>query len=136
MRYLIAYGASALVFLGLDLLWLGVVARGFYTRQMGDLLRAQPSLGVAGLFYALYVGGIVLFAIVPALQSQSWRTALLLGLALGLFAYGAYDLTNLATLRRWPVALTAVDMIWGCLLTGLAATAGYLAVRASGAGAG
>jgi uncharacterized membrane protein len=136
MRYLIAYGAGALVFLGLDLLWLGVVAKGFYARQMGDLLRAQPSLGVAGLFYALYVGGIVLFAILPALQSQSWRTALLLGLALGLLAYGTYDLTNLATLRRWPVALAAVDMIWGSLLTGLAASAGYLAARASGASAG
>ena len=134
MQYLVAYGASAVVFFGLDLLWLGVVARGFYARQMGDLLREQPNLGVAGVFYAVYVGGIVLFAVLPALQSQSWRSALLLGIALGVVAYGTYDFTNLATLRRWPVALAAVDLIWGSLLTGLAATAGYLAVRASGAG--
>ena len=136
MQYLVAYGASAVVFFGLDLLWLGAVARGFYARQMGDLLREQPNLGVAGVFYAVYVAGIVLFAILPALQSQSWRTALLLGIALGVVAYGTYDFTNLATLRRWPVTLVAVDLIWGSLLTGLAATAGYLAVRASGAGAG
>ena len=136
MQYLIAYGASAVVFFGLDLLWLGVVARGFYARQMGDLLREQPSLGVAGLFYAVYVGGIVLLATVPALHCQSWRKALLLGVALGVVAYGTYDLTNLATLRRWPVALALVDLAWGSALTGLAATAGYLAVRASGAGSG
>ena len=133
MSYVIAYAASAVVFFGLDLLWLGVVARGFYARQMGDLLREQPNLGVAGLFYAVYVGGIVLFAVLP---SGSWRMALLLGLALGLVAYGTYDFTNLATLRRWPVGLALVDLAWGCVLTGLAATAGWLALRASGAGTG
>jgi uncharacterized membrane protein len=100
---------------------------------MGDLLREQPGLGIAGLFYAVYVGGIVLFAVLP---SQSWRSALLLGLALGVVAYGTYDFTNLATLRRWPVGLALVDLAWGSVLTGLAATAGYLAVRASGTGAG
>jgi uncharacterized membrane protein len=131
MQYLIAYGASAVVFFGLDLLWLGLLARGFYVRQMGDLLRDPPNLGIAGLFYLVYVGGIVLFAVLPALQGQSWRSALLLGLALGVVAYGTYDLTNLATLRRWPPALAAVDLAWGSLLTGLAATAGYLAARAS-----
>ncbi|HSA80506.1 MAG TPA: DUF2177 family protein, partial [Geminicoccaceae bacterium] len=96
--------------------------------------RDSPSLTVAGLFYALYVGGIVLFAISPALQSQSWRTALVLGVLLGLFAYGTYDMTNLATLRRWPVALVLVDMTWGSLLTGLAASVGYWAARVGSAG--
>lgn len=134
MQYVIAYGASAVVFFGLDLVWLGLVARGFYARQLGDLLRDSPSLTVAGLFYALYVGGIVLFAISPALQSQSWRTALVLGVLLGLLAYGTYDLTNLATLRRWPVALALVDVTWGGLLTGLAASAGYWAARLGSAG--
>jgi uncharacterized membrane protein len=133
MQLIVAYVASAVVFFGLDLLWLGVIARSFYARQMGDLLREQPGLGIAGLFYAIYVGGIVLFAVLP---SQSWRGALLLGLALGVVAYGTYDFTNLATLRRWPVALALVDLAWGSVLTGLAATAGYLAVRVSGAGAG
>ena len=133
MQYVVAYAASAVVFLGLDLVWLGLIARSFYVRQLGNLLRDSPSLTVAALFYAFYVGGFVLFAISPALQSQSWRTALVLGLLLGLLAYGTYDMTNLATLRRGPLALALVDMTWGSLLTGLAATAGYWAVRLSAA---
>jgi uncharacterized membrane protein len=132
MQYVIGYVASAAVFFGLDLLWLGVVAKGFYGRQLGDLLSDQPNMAVAGLFYTVYVGGIVLFAITPALQAQSWLTALALGAMLGLVAYGTYDMTNLATIRNWPVGMSIVDLIWGTLLTGTAATAGYFAVRWSG----
>ena len=134
MQYFIAYVASAIVFFGLDLLWLGVVAKGFYARQLGDLLSDQPNMAVAGLFYAGYVGGIVLFAVAPALQAQSWTTALVLGVFLGLMAYGTYDMTNLATIRNWPVAMSAVDMLWGSVLTGIAASAGFFAVRWSGTG--
>jgi len=129
MQYVFAYGASAMVFFGLDLLWLGVIAKDFYRRQLGHLLSDQPDLAVSGLFYAVYVGGVVLFAVTPALQSQSWASALILGILLGVFAYGTYDMTNLATLRSWPIAMSVVDLIWGSLLTGLAATAGYLAAR-------
>ena len=132
MQYVIGYVASAVVFFGLDLLWLGVVARSFYVRQLGDLLSDQPNMAVAGLFYTVYVGGIVLFAVAPALQAQSWLTALVLGALLGLVAYGTYDMTNLATIRDWPVAMSVVDMAWGSTLTGVAATAGYLVVRWSG----
>ena len=134
MQYLVAYAASAVVFLGLDLLWLGGVARSFYRSQLGPLLRDQPDLAVAGLFYAVYVGGVVLFAVGPALQHGSWVMALLLGAALGAIAYGTYDLTNLATLRGWPATLSAVDLLWGSTLTGLSATAGYLAARWAGGG--
>jgi uncharacterized membrane protein len=134
MQYLVAYAASAIVFFGLDLLWLGVIARNFYRDHLGHLLRDQPDLAVSGVFYVAYVGGIVLFAISPALQGQSWVTALLLGILLGVIAYGTYDMTNLATLRGWPVALSVVDVIWGSALTGLSATAGYLAARWAGAG--
>jgi len=116
---LVAYAASAIVFFGLDLLWLGVIA----------------DLAVSGVFYVVYVGGIVLFAISPALQSQSWATALVLGSLLGVIAYGTYDMTNLATLRGWPVALSAVDLVWGSALAGLSATVGYLTARWAGAGA-
>ncbi|HEX6144228.1 MAG TPA: DUF2177 family protein [Geminicoccaceae bacterium] len=134
MQYFIGYVASAIVFFGLDLLWLGVVAKGFYARQLGDLLSDQPNMAVAGLFYAGYVGGIVLFAVAPALQAQSWTTALVLGVFLGLMAYGTYDMTNLATIRNWPVAMSITDMLWGSLLTGVAATAGFFAARWSGGG--
>jgi uncharacterized membrane protein len=132
MQYLLAYVATAIVFFGLDLLWLGMIAKSFYREQLGDLLSDRPDLAVSGLFYVVYVGGIVLFVIQPALQSQSWATALILGILLGMMAYGTYDMTNLATLRGWPVAMSVVDLAWGSMLTGLSATVGYLAVRWAG----
>jgi uncharacterized membrane protein len=132
MQYLLAYVATAIVFFGLDLLWLGMIAKSFYRDQLGDLLSDRPDLAVSGVFYVVYVGGIVLFVIQPALQSQSWATALILGILLGMMAYGTYDMTNLATLRGWPVAMSVVDLAWGSMLTGLSATVGYLAVRWAG----
>jgi uncharacterized membrane protein len=132
MQYLLAYVATAIVFFGLDLLWLGMIAKSFYREQLGDLLSDRPDLAVSGLFYVVYVGGIVLFVIQPALQSQSWATALILGILLGMMAYGTYDMTNLATLRGWPVAMSVVDLAWGSMLTGLSATVRYLTVRWAG----
>jgi uncharacterized membrane protein len=132
MQYLLAYVATAIVFFGLDLLWLGMIAKSFYRDQLGDLLSDRPDLAVSGVFYVVYVGGIVLFVIQPALQSQSWATALILGILLGMMAYGTYDMTNLATLRGWPVAMSVVDLAWGSMLTGLSATVGYLTVRWAG----
>ncbi|MEQ8267630.1 MAG: DUF2177 family protein [Parvibaculum sp.] len=129
MTYLIAYGATALVFFGLDYLWLGTVAKGFYARELGPLMRETPDFAAAGLFYLFYVAGIVFFAVLPALQSGSWKTALLYGGLLGLLAYGTYDMTNLATLKGWSVKMVVVDMAWGAALTAMAALAGTLAVR-------
>lgn len=129
MTYLIAYGATALVFFGLDYLWLGTVAKGFYARELGPLMRETPDFAAAGIFYLFYVAGIVFFAVLPALQSGSWKTALLYGGLLGLLAYGTYDMTNLATLKGWSVKMVVVDMAWGAALTATAALAGYLAVR-------
>lgn len=126
---LTAYGAAVVVFLGLDALWLGVVARGFYARRLGALLRPRPDLRIALVFYLFYVAGIVLFAVQPGLAAESWAVAAAHGAALGLLAYGTYDLTNQATLRDWPVAVTLVDMAWGGALTATAAIAGFLAAR-------
>lgn len=126
---LIAYGATALVFLVLDAIWLGTMVGNFYRPRIGALLLEQPRLGVAVAFYLLYVAGVVVFAVMPGLRAEGWATALLLGMGLGLFAYGTYDLTNLATLRGWSVAVTVVDMVWGAAVTGLAALAGTQAAR-------
>jgi uncharacterized membrane protein len=87
----------------------------------------KPLLGVAFLFYLLYVVGIVVFAVLPGLREENWRTAAMLGALLGLVAYGTYDLTNLATLKGWPMTVTIVDMAWGVVLTAASATAGYFA---------
>ncbi len=123
--YAVAYAATAVVFLGIDFVWLSTVATGFYRSRIGALLLEQPNLPVAGLFYLFYVGGIVHFAVMPALHGANWATALLNGALLGLIAYGTYDITNLATLKNWSVSVSVVDMIWGTALTGLAATCGY-----------
>lgn len=125
----IAYLATAAVFFVVDLVWLGVIAKGFYARQFGGLLRDNPNMAVSGLFYLGYVAGIVYFAVRPALADGQVGTAAFNGALLGLIAYGTYDITNLATLRGWPWAMSLVDMAWGTALTAAAAAAGFALTR-------
>ncbi len=128
-KYLIAYGATAVVFLGIDYIWLAHVARRFYAGQLGDLLLDSPRLGAAAAFYLVYVAGIVFFAIGPALRTDSLLTALFYGALFGFFAYATYDVTNYATLRDWPVAVVIVDIGWGTVLTAVSAAGGFWATR-------
>ena len=130
MRYAIAYIATVVVFLGLDAIWLTQIALGMYRRELAGLLLDQPNLLVAGLFYLLFVAGIVILAVTPALNGGNWVNALLLGAVLGLVAYGTYDITNLSTLKGWSLTVTLADLAWGTVLSGISATAGYLAVTA------
>ncbi len=124
-RYLVAYASTVVVFLAIDMLWLGFIARDFYKSRLGDLLLAQPIWPVALGFYAVFVVGIVMFVVGPALNSgASVGWALLWGAAFGFFAYATYDLTNLSTLRNWPVSLSIVDLAWGTALTGVSAATG------------
>lgn len=129
MPHVLAYIASAIVFLGLDYLWLGRIAGPFYRERLAHLMADNVNFVVAGGFYAFYVVGIVIFAIQPALRSGAWSDALLYGALFGFFAYATYDVTNLATLRDWPVSVVVVDVVWGSLLTGTSAVAGFLAAR-------
>jgi uncharacterized membrane protein len=122
--------ATALVFLGLDAVWLRFSASLLYRPLLGVLLRDDFVLALAALFYLIYTIGIVVFAISPVLPSGQWTEAGLRGLFLGLFGYAVYDLTNQATLRNWPVTITVADLVWGTLLTAVAAIAGFLAARA------
>ena len=126
MRFVVAYIATAIVFLGLDALWLSRVALGMYRRELGGLLLDKPNLAIAGVFYLLFVAGIVLLAIFPALNGGTWVNALLMGAVLGLVSYGTYDITNLSTLKGWSTTLALVDLAWGTVLTAVSATAGYL----------
>lgn len=128
MRYLVAYIVTAIVFLGLDALWLSQIALGMYRREIGALLLDKPNLVVAGLFYLLFVIGIVVLAILPALNGGTWINALIMGAVLGLVAYGTYDITNLSTLKNWSMTVTIADLIWGTALTAVSATVGYLVV--------
>ena len=124
--YLIAYAATAAVFFGMDFTWLSLTMKSIYKAKLGSLLADNPNFGVAAGFYIVYVVGIVFFAVLPA---GSWLQAMLTGAFLGLIAYGTYDMTSWATVRDWPGSISIIDMIWGTIATGVAATAGYLAMR-------
>ena len=123
--HLVAYAATAVVFFAIDFVWLSTASAAFYRPRLGAMLLEQPNLLIAGLFYLFYVGGIVYFAVSPALTEGGWSKALIAGLVLGFVAYGTYDLTNLSTLRNWPWSVTLVDLAWGTALTGVAAVSGF-----------
>jgi uncharacterized membrane protein len=123
------YGLTALVFFALDLTWLGVVARDFYRAQLGPLLRPDVLWPAALAFYAVYIAGILVFAVQPALQAESLVRAVALGAFFGFVAYATFDLTALALLRGFPGAMVVVDLAWGTVLTGSVAAAGYLLGR-------
>jgi uncharacterized membrane protein len=127
--FAVAWAVTALVFLGLDAIWLTLAASRLYRPLLGPLLREDFLIVPAGLFYLIYTMGIVVFAVLPALSADRWSVAVLYGGLLGLFGYAVYDLTNQATLRGWPLTVTAADLAWGTLLTGVAAAAGYCAAR-------
>lgn len=125
MKIVSVYLLSLIVFLAVDMLWLGVVAKDFYRNNLGHLLRADVNWAAALIFYLLYVAGVLIFAAMPALERQSLRQAVLLGALFGFFAYATYDLTNLATLKDWPLNVVLVDILWGAVLTACVAAASF-----------
>ena len=131
LQFGIAYLAAASAFLGADLLWLNR-AIGFYRNSLGDVLAEKPNLAAAAALYLIYFVGIVVFAVLPAARSDGWMAAMLLGGLLGLVAFATYDLTNLATLRRWPLIVVMVDLSWGTFVTALASLAGFFAIKTMG----
>ena len=124
-RAIVLYLIATSIFLACDLVWLGIVARGFYQRHLGYLMRNPINWAAALIFYLLFVVGLVIFAIKPALDAQSSARALVYGALFGFFTYATYDLTNLATIRDWPLVITVVDMAWGVVLCGTVAWASY-----------
>jgi uncharacterized membrane protein len=125
--YFRAYLGAFLAFCVMDALWLGLIATEFYFGALGDLLRVEPNWPAAVIFYLGYVAGIVYFAVLPISRSRGWSAATKRGALLGLMAYATYDMTNLATLQGWSLTVSLVDMAWGMVITGTAATAGFLA---------
>jgi uncharacterized membrane protein len=124
-RFLTLYAVSIAAFLALDLVWLGVVASGFYSEQMGSLLRPEVAWGPAVLFYLLFVAGVVVFVTLPALAENSRRGVLWRGAFFGLVCYATFDLTSLALIRDFPIAVVWVDLAWGMVLTSVVGLAGF-----------
>ena len=121
MHIIIKFLISFIVFLGIDLLWLGVIARKLYVHYMGHLLRTPPNWPVAFLFYGLFVVGLMIFAIQPALDQKNTAHAFKMGALYGFFTYMTYDLTNWAVLKDWPAGIVGIDILWGTVLSTLVA---------------
>ncbi len=105
------------VFFAFDMVWLGLAAKKFYGEQIGFLMKTNINWLAAIIFYLLFIAGLVFFVISPAVEKKSWLNALFVGALFGLLTYSTYDLTNLATLKDWPLLLTVVDIIWGMALS-------------------
>ncbi|MCU0581715.1 MAG: DUF2177 family protein [Syntrophales bacterium] len=129
MKLVYIYLLTVPVFFAIDMLWLGVVAKGFYRDNLGHLLRPDVNWAAALIFYLLYIAGILVFATLPALEKHSLRQAIIMGALFGYFCYATYDLTNLATLKDWPVKVVVVDILWGMVLTASVAAASFFIGR-------
>lgn len=125
IQFVYLYLLTIPVFFLIDMLWLGVVAKGFYQDRLGHLL-GSVNWTAAVIFYLIYIVGIFIFAVAPALDSQSLMKAIVLGALFGFFTYATYDFTNLATLKDWPVSVVLVDVLWGAVLSGSVAAVSYL----------
>ena len=127
--YLKLYLLTVPVFFAIDLIWLGLVARSFYQKHLGYILSPEVNWPAAVVFYLIYIVGIIFFAVRPALEVESLSRALLLGAFFGFITYATYDLTNLATLKDWPLIVVIVDIAWGTVLCALVASGSFLIGR-------
>ena len=126
---IINYVLTTIVFLILDQAWLGFIAKNLYPKYLGGFLTDQVNWAAAFIFYLIYVVGISVFAIYPAVNKNSALSAIMLGALFGFFAYATYDLTNLATLKGWPITIVFIDIAWGVFLTAAVSLSGFYIAR-------
>lgn len=126
MRFFIIYLITFAVFIVIDLIWLGFIAKNLYQEHIGFIMSKKPNWVAAIVFYLIFIFGLVYFVINPALESGSFVEALLRGMLFGFITYSTYDLTNLATLEGWPIKITIIDLIWGTSLGGLVSSISFL----------
>ena len=126
LTFLKLYLISFIVFFAVDLLWLGIIAKKLYQKEIGHLLKTDVNWVAAVVFYLLFIGGLVIFVLMPAVEAGSFGKAILLGALFGFITYATYDLTNLATLKDWPLKITFIDLAWGTFLGTSTSTITYL----------
>jgi uncharacterized membrane protein len=129
MQFLKVYLVTVVIFFAIDLVWLGVIAKDLYQKHLGYLMRQPVNWVAAIIFYLIFVVGMVFFVIQPALAKGSLSYAVLAGALFGLITYATYDLTNLATVKDWPLFITAVDLLWGTTLSALTSSASYFVIH-------
>ena len=128
-KIIVGYLLTSLVFFAIDMVWLGLIAKNIYAKYLGQFLSNDVNWLAAIVFYLIYIAGISVFAIYPAVEKNSLVHAVMLGAFFGLVAYATYDLTNYATIKDWPVTIVVIDLIWGTFLTASVATAGFYIIR-------
>jgi hypothetical protein len=114
--FLKLFGIALPVFFAIDMLWLGFIAKDFYAKQIGGLMKPDINWTAAVIFYLIFIAGLVVFVITPAVIKNSWTHAVLMGALFGFVCYATYDLTNLAVAKDWPLLVTIIDLIWGAVL--------------------
>lgn len=131
-EFLKTYAVTFGVFIVIDLLWLGLIAKNLYQKELGFIMSDSPNWVAAIIFYLIFIVGLIFFVINPALAKDSWKYALLVGLFFGFITYSTYDLTNLATLKDWPLKVTIIDLIWGSSLGATVSTLSFFIVKMLG----
>ncbi len=126
---IISYLLTFIVFLMVDMLWLGIIAKNLYQKYLGSFLTDSINWTAAFIFYLIYVVGISIFAIYPAVNKESAFHAILMGALFGIFTYATYDLTNLSTLKGWPIPIVIIDILWGAVLSATVSFAGFHIVK-------
>jgi uncharacterized membrane protein len=127
--FVVAFAVTAVVFVTLDALWLGLITRNVYQSEIGELLLPTPNFGAAAIFYVIYIVGLVYFCVVPGVAEQSVMRGLVSGAAFGIVAYATYDLTNLATLKGWSTTLVFIDIAWGASASAAASAVGVAVTK-------
>ncbi|MGB9439673.1 MAG: DUF2177 family protein [Desulfobacterales bacterium] len=127
--YVKLYGLTVPLFFVIDIIWLGVVAKSFYQKNLKYILSPNVNWTAAIIFYLIYIAGILIFAVLPALAKDSLRHAALWGALFGFFTYATYDLTNLALLKDWPIVIVIVDILWGVVLCSAVATLSFFVAK-------
>lgn len=128
-KLIISYLLTTVVFFAIDMVWLGIIAKDLYRKYLGNFLSDKVNWTAAIVFYLLFIVGIFYFSILPAVEKNSLIKAIISGAFLGMLTYATYDLTNLATLKNWPLPIVFIDIAWGALLAGIVSTAGYYIVK-------
>lgn len=129
MNFLKVYLVAVPIFFAIDLLWLGVIAKDIYQKYIGHLMRPAPNWPVAIVFYLLFIVGLIIFAINPALKNNSLNYAIFYGALFGFFTYMTFDMTNWAVLKDWPATIVFIDIVWGVVLSASVSTLTYFIVK-------
>jgi len=128
-QFLLTYAAMTITFLGVDLLWLGVIGKPLYQKYLGHLMRQDVKWVAAIIFYLLFILGILIFVVLPAYQKDSWSQTLIYGALFGFFTYMTFELTAYSVLKDWKLPIVFIDIVWGMILTTIVSAIGFWVIQ-------